>query len=223
MNLVLASEECESVGRGLALGRGRVTHPLVVSSKPGSLLSIARNTQFSRISVITTLSNHGFRMSDTHNRRTGFSFRNTHSDFSGSSCGVRGGWGARVFVSPRGLAINTMRGSSDGRNRCGGRDDIGGDASLHRTRGERPGRARSKSPPRAAEESCPVPGAVTTPRGACGGRRSPQISPSYQPPWGLSASGTPPRTLARPVGSSAPAWCPPPRCPVNNGALRRTL
>mmetsp|Transcript_3932 Transcript_3932/g.16001 ORF Transcript_3932/g.16001 Transcript_3932/m.16001 type:complete len:221 (+) Transcript_3932:6221-6883(+) len=59
--------------------------PLVVSSKPGSLLSIARNTQFSRISVITTLSNHGFRMSDTHNRRTGFSFRNTHSDFSGSS------------------------------------------------------------------------------------------------------------------------------------------
>ena len=125
----------------------------MVSSKPGSLLSIARNTQFSRISVITTLSNHGFRMSDTHNRRTGFSFRNTHSDFSGSSCGVRGGWGARVFVRPRGLAtlaINTMRGLLGGRNQCGWRDDIGGDASLHRAGGERRGRAWSKSPQRAA-------------------------------------------------------------------------
>lgn len=87
----------------------------MVSSNPGALLSIARNTQLSRMSVITTLSNHGFRISDMHSRRAGCSFRNTHSDFSGSSCVGRGVKGARASRSVDRVPSFT---------RCGGRSMI---------------------------------------------------------------------------------------------------
>ena len=131
--------------------------------------------------------------------------------------------GARVFVSPRGLAINTMRGSSYGRNRCGGRDDIGGDASLHRARGERPGRARSNRHRRAAEAI--VPSARRGDDAARSVWRATLTSnfTFLSATVGFKCFRDAPADLARPVGSSAPAWCPPPRCPVNNGALRRTL